>query len=159
MTGVLAPLLRQHCGLGLSLKLERRGYSPHGRGQVTVEIGPSRPGNTHKPLHSIDLSRRGTVVRIDGVACVGGGVDRAEAQAMATAVADTLLSNIGTIESTWCARATNRTDIDIPISIAVEADHPAVAPGGGVTVWATTGATVSLPVPMKDQPAVLDRLQ
>jgi hypothetical protein len=94
-------------------------------------------------LHSIDLSRRGTVVRIDGVACVGGGVARVEAEAMAAAVVDTLRPNIGTIESTWCKRATDCTDI--PISIAVEADHhPAVAPGGGVTVWATTGATVSL---------------
>ena len=44
-TGVLAPILRQHCGIKLEVEMKRRGYFPQGGGELTVR--------THNILHHV----------------------------------------------------------------------------------------------------------
>ena len=74
-----------HCGLpapGVQLAIERRGYFPQGGGQLRVAI-PALPAGL--ALRPIALLRRGAVVRVEGVACTGGGVAAEEGVAMVVA--------------------------------------------------------------------------
>ena len=137
---MLAPVLHRFCGLDIGIKVRRRGFFPQGGGELTTTVGPARPGATGKPLSPIVLERRGAVTSIAGVACVGGGVLAAEAEAMVGAATAALRAGLGAAEATAAGSAAGAAAgvAEVPIDIAVDVDDSSHSSGGGLTLWATT---------------------
>ena len=133
-------MLHRFCGLDIGIKVRRRGFFPQGGGELTATVGPARPGATGKPLKPIVLGRRGAVTSIAGVACVGGGVLAAEAEAMVGAATAALRAGLGAAEATAAGSAAGAAAgvAEVPIDIAVDVDDSSHSSGGGLTLWATT---------------------
>ena len=137
-------MLHRFCGLDIGIKVRRRGFFPQGGGELTATVGPARPGATGNPLSPILLERRGAVTSIAGVACVGGGVLAAEAEAMVGAATAALRAGLVAAEATAAGSAAGAASgaaagvAEVPIDIAVDVDDSSHSSGGGLTLWATT---------------------
>ena len=147
--GVLAPLLRQHCGITLQIETARRGYFPQGGGAVNVQVDRT-DYLQGKALDPILLGGyRGRVVSIGGVACTGGGVSAAEAEAMLAAATAVLRQRLEAAERLGAAAAAavgheiaGAAGVGAieppPIEVSLDVDSRAFSSGGGLTLWAVT---------------------
>ncbi len=149
--GVLAPLLRQHCGVVLQMETKRRGYFPQGGGALNVRVDRTSlmQGKTLKPV--LLGGYRGRVVSIEGIACIGGQVSADEAEHMvsaATAVLQQRLhaAELAAVSAAAAAGAGEKAKLQAsatsaeppPIAVQLDVDSRTFSSGGGLTLWAMT---------------------
>ncbi|KAI5124068.1 hypothetical protein M0805_003895 [Coniferiporia weirii] len=129
---VLFPFLRTHIlrllptstQNALSLRIAKRGFFPHGGGELRVRVPGLRAGETFAP---VELTERGAVTAVHGRAYVSGTLPLRVAKQMR----DAALSELAAFSS---ADPPPQISIDI-LSDTLGPEH---RPGSGLVLWAST---------------------
>ncbi|KIY67988.1 RNA 3'-terminal phosphate cyclase [Cylindrobasidium torrendii FP15055 ss-10] len=114
---VFLPFARKHFGLEATLEIKRRGYFPKGGGEVFVEVHPSAT-----PLKACNVSERGDVVAVKGIAHVAG-IPAHLAKSMADSAAEALRASLG-------------DTLAIDIQNTREKNNNTAGAGSGIVLWA-----------------------
>eukprot|EP01046_Picozoa_sp_COSAG06_P035936 COSAG06_NODE_3915_length_4773_cov_6.394309_5_plen_285_part_00 len=119
----------------------------HCQTQKQVIIDREKTVLQRKALAPVVLTTRGRVVAVEGIACAGGNVAAAEAEAMvasATAVLRARLAAVAgppepaTAGGGGGGGGGGREDTTVRIDVKVEVDSRTFSSGGGLTLWAVT---------------------
>lgn len=117
---ILCPLLSE-MGYEISVRIERDGYYPRGGARVYVSVNTLKDGK----LKAIDLSERGKLLKIDGIAHSSSNLEKAEVSSREAESVQEYLSS--------------RYDIPIDIEAAYSECY---STGSGVTLRAIFGNSI-----------------
>ncbi len=126
LTSVLLPLLSRTICVDASATVARRGFYPKGGGVLSISATPLAPGEALKPLQ---LTSRGAVKALRGVAFAAGSIPVAVAQRMADAARDALLGG---------AEGSSLSADIVTITVTHEPPERAFGDGCGITLVAET---------------------